>query len=432
MVVAQEIVVNTKRSLFNAVINVGYALSGIIYTLLFLFLQDWRKVFYTLIGASLFILILIWIFIYDSPRGYMDDNNYDKVMEILEGIASFNGKLDDFRESIKQDEYQEIISVFKGDQLVSNSSVSENHTKTVNNGEEGKKDESEREFNNDISESKIPDLTTSLVSQNKEINTDNEYAKPPLKINVWSLFKYPSIRYKFIFLNILWIGTRASFNGISISAKSFPGNFYVNIIIGFVLESVAYCVTGFMIDIKKLGRRGTLWILYIIIVITFFLLAFLDLDTVPNLILNFTARFCAAGIEVIYYTYSIEIYPTPVRSVAFGINATFGNAGSIGAPMLLEFLLTWQFLVLFAVVCAMNAGILICLPETVGRPMVESIPELDEENNIDEIKIDKKEEDKKMNNEEEPKKEDNNKEEEKEEQKEEEKEEEKIDVSNKN
>ena len=52
-----------------------------------------------------------------------------------------------------------------------------------------------------------------------------------------------------------------------------------------MLESVAYCVTGFMIDIKKLGRRGTLWILYIIIVITFFLLAFLDLDTVPNLIL---------------------------------------------------------------------------------------------------------------------------------------------------
>ena len=61
-------------------------------------------------------------------------------------------------------------------------------------------------------------------------------------------------------------------------------------------------------------------------------------------------------------------------------------------------------MVLFAVVCAMNAGILICLQEKVGRPMVESIPELDEENNIDEIKIDKKEEDKKKNNEEEPKK----------------------------
>ena len=173
----------------------------------------------------------------------MDDNNYDKVMEIIEGIASFNGKLDDFRESIKQDEYQEIISLFKGDQLIINSSVSENHTKTINNGEDGKKDESEREFNNDISENKIPDLATSLVSQNKEINNDNKFAKPPLKINVWSLFKYPSIRYKFIFLNILWIGTRASFNGISILAKSFPDNFYVNIIIGFVLESIAYCVT---------------------------------------------------------------------------------------------------------------------------------------------------------------------------------------------
>ena len=382
LVVAQEIVTNRKRSLFNSIINIGYAFSGIIYTILFLLLQDWRKVFYTLIGATLVVLILIWIFIYDSPRGYIDDNNYDKVIEILEGIASFNGKLEEFRESIKQDEYQEIVSVIKGEPP-NNSSINENAHSIQNDGnDEENKIENEKEFSKDISESKIPDLTTSLVSQSKVINPEFlDNIKPMPKINVWSLFKYRSIRYKFIFLNILWIGTRASFNGISISAKSFPGNFYVNIIIGFLLETVAYTATGFMIDIKKLGRRGTLWILYVIIVITFFLLAFLDLDTIPNLILNFTARFCAAGIEVIYYTYSIEIYPTPVRSVAFGINATFGNAGSIGAPMLLEFLLTWQFLVLFAVVCAMNAGILVCLPETVGKPMVESIPELDEEYN---------------------------------------------------
>ena len=419
LVVAQEIVADKKRSLFNAVINVGYALSGIIYTILFYLLQDWRKVFYTLIGASMVTLILIWIFIYDSPRGYMDDNNYDKVMEILEGIASFNGKLDEFRESIKQDEYQEIISVIKGEPILA-PSVSTSSRPTIQNieGEEDKKNENENEFTTSISESKIPDLTTSLVDQSKGIN-DNENVKPAPKINFCSLFKYPSIRYKFIFLNILWIGTRASFNGVSISAKSFPGNFYVNIIIGFILESVAYCVTGFMIDLKALGRRGTLWILYGIIVVTFFLLAFLDLDTIPNLILNFTARFCAAGIEVIYYTYSIEIYPTPVRSIAFGINATFGNAGSIGSPMLLEFLLTWQFLVLFAVVCAMNAGILICLPETAGKPMVESIPELDEENNIekkDENEV--KKEDNKIK--------DDNKEEKKEDK------EEKIDINNSN
>ena len=88
--------------------------------------------------------------------------------------------------------------------------------------------------------------------------------------------------------------------------------------------------------LKKLGRKGTLLIDYILFIIIFILLAFLDLNTVGSLILNYAARFCVAGIEVIYYTYTIELYPTPVRSVAFGINTAFGNAGSIFSSFIIR------------------------------------------------------------------------------------------------
>ena len=111
------------------------------------------------------------------------------------------------------------------------------------------------------------------------------------------------------------------------------------------------------------------------------MIAFLKLNTVGELALNYLARFCYAGTEVIYYTYSIELYPTPVRSLAFGINTTFGNIGSIGAPYLLEFLISWQFLVLLSGICGINIFALIFLPETVGKPMVESIKEINEFNN---------------------------------------------------
>ena len=97
------------------------------------------------------------------------------------------------------------------------------------------------------------------------------------------------------------------------------------------------------------------------------------MDTTGALLLNYVSRFCVAGIEVIYYTYSIELYPTPISTVAFGNNATFGNAGSILDPQLLEFLLYLQFLVVIAVITWVNAVVLICLLETVGKPMVESI-----------------------------------------------------------
>ena len=385
LVVAQEIVSNEKRSLFSSIINVGYSLCGILYSLAFLFAKDWRIVFYILILASFIALILIWVYIYDSPRGYINKNDYRNTIYILEGIASFNGKLDEFRESIKQDEYKEIFDSIKWNK---NNEIDKNKNKE--SGIEG-----------NINDSRNPDISGSLLSQDKSSFQENtekiensEDLSSPLftdqnkkpkkkikihKINVWSLFKYPSITSVFILLNFLWIGTRATFNGICISSKSFPGNFYVNIIILYIIESVAYCVTGFLIEIRKLGRRGSLWILYILCILTLIPLAFLDLSTGPTLALNFISRFCLAGIEVIYYTYSLELYPTPVRSVAFGINATFGNGGSILAPLLYEFLPNWFFLILIAVVCGLNAFILVFLPETVGKPMVETIKELENE-----------------------------------------------------
>ena len=130
------------------------------------------------------------------------------------------------------------------------------------------------------------------------------------KINVWSLFKYPSIRYKFLLLDFLWVGTRAAFNGVSISSKSFPGNFYVNIIVLFILESVSYCVAGILIDIKKLGRKGTLWIQYAIVVVIFILLAFLQILLCGNRsnILYIFYRIISYSCEKFSFWYKCDIW----------------------------------------------------------------------------------------------------------------------------
>ena len=107
LVLAEEIVSSDKRSLFSSIINVGYSLCGVLYSVAFWQTQDWRIVFYICIGASSFALILIWIFIYDSPRTFINKKDFKNSMRILEGIASFNGKLEEFRESLKQEEFQD-------------------------------------------------------------------------------------------------------------------------------------------------------------------------------------------------------------------------------------------------------------------------------------------------------------------------------------
>ena len=136
LVIAEEIVSNKKRSLFSSLINVGYSFCGIIYTLLFLAFKDWRKVFYILIGATCLALILIWIFIYDSPRVYIESENHKKAMEILEGIASFNRKLEEFREKIKQDTYQEILGIKEGEYIFNTNKENNNADKNEDNKKE--------------------------------------------------------------------------------------------------------------------------------------------------------------------------------------------------------------------------------------------------------------------------------------------------------
>ena len=423
LVIAEEIVSSDKRSLFSSIINVGYALCGVLYSLAFYFVQDWRIVYYILIGASLFALFLIWAFIYDSPRGYINKKDFKNTIRILEGIAAFNGKLEEFKESLKQDEFQDIISAIKGEEDVAVKKEDlELNVKKENEkikDDEDKKDNIDNENNNDNESNNDNDneniIAIKIEKKNEEEEEEKEEEKEENKeedenekndvdkennilyekrtqsealiqksgrkskiqdINICSLFKYKSVRYKFLILNMLWVGTRAVFNGIAISSKSFPGNFYFNIIILYIVESIACALTGITIDIKKLGRKGNLWIMYFLITGALLLLAFIDLDETIELALNFLSRFCAAGIDVVYYTYSIEIYPTLVRSVAFGVNATFGNGGSIIAPLLLEYLDYWLFLFVFAIVCFINSILLFFLPETVGKPMIETIKEL--------------------------------------------------------
>ena len=314
LVISEEIVSSKRRPLFSSVINTGYGFCGIMYSFIFMYVQNWRYDFYILIGFSLILGVIIWLFIYDSPRSYIENKDMEMTKKILEGIAEFNGIKEKFLEEINSEENKLLIN-----------------------------------------------------------KAEKKQAE---KITIFSSLKYPSLRYKFLILCVLWFGTRSTSNCISLSSKSLPGNYYFNIIFLFIFESVAYNVSGILINIKSLGRKGTLWSHYFIISTIFLLLSFFNFSIPVELFLNFCARFCAAAIELVYWTYTLEVYPTPVRSLNFGVNVTFGNIGSILAPMIYEYMPSWMFLLVFAVLSIFHSILLIFLPETVGKPMAETIDEL--------------------------------------------------------
>ena len=344
LVVGEEIVSSKKRSLFSSVINTGYSFCGIMYSFIFMFVQDWRYDFYILIILSFLLGLIILFFVYESPRIFIDNRDVEGTIDILKNIADFNGKEKEFSKIVNSNDFKQLIREimnYNSDESIEMGEINENEDNS----------------------------NTILIYKDKP----NKSAE---KITFFSSLKYPSLRYKFLILCIIWFGTRSTSNSISLSCKSFPGNYYFNIIFLFIFESFAYNISALLINTKFLGRRGTLWLLYIIIAIIFILLSFVNFPVPLELFLDYLARFCAAAIELVYWTYTLEVYPTPVRSLNFGINVTFGNIGSILSPLVYEYLPNWLFLCVFALLSIFHALLLICLPETVGKPMVETIDEL--------------------------------------------------------
>ena len=358
LVVCEEIVSFNKRALFSSIINMGYGFCGIIFSFIFMLIQNWRYDFYIAIILSFIIYIFIKFFVYESPRMYIDNKDIKNLEKILHGIAKFNGLEKEFLEKYKSQEYQKLLK-----EILDYDSSDNNK-----DGIEMKEIEGNNK-NDELIEN----------SNTKKIKTDNK------NISFLASLKYQSLRYKFLILCVLWFGTRTISNAIALYSKALPGNYYWNIILLFIFESFSYYVSGALINISSLGRKGTLYLEYFIIIVSFLLLSFFTFSLPVELTLNLIIRFCESAIELVYWTYTLEVYPTVVRSTNFGINVTFGNVGSILAPMIYEYLPGWLLLLIFAIMCIFHSFLLYFLPETEGKPMVETIEELENYNSSDKI-----------------------------------------------
>ena len=357
LVLVEESVCPERRSLYGNIVNIGYTFCGIFYVILFYYIQKWEYVFEILIICIFVMMLIIIFFIYDSPRQTIHKHDMEKTLNILEGIASFNGLKESYYEKLQSDEYQKIKDFLSNEDSNEETNETENIENHYDNliGDENKK-------------------RTLLKKKNKKLQ----------EITAIDFIKYPSIRYKFLILNYCWLTACGIYNGISVGSKSLPGDIYRNIIILYIAEAFAYFISGILMEIPCLGRKRTIWGGFVITITCCLLLAFVNLNNTIYFVLDLLARFCISANHTIFYTYSLEVYPTPVRTIGFGINAGFGSFASIISPMLLELFNMNTNFVLYAVLCVIAMFLMIFLQETVGKPMKESIDELNEDDDDDE------------------------------------------------
>jgi MFS family permease len=326
MILVGESVSSERRSLFQGIINAGYSTCQIIYTPLYVIFGKWRFIFWLQNIIAITCGIMYFLVLENSARMYFSKNKTEEAIEVLRRIAAFNGKIEEFEEKTNEKEFDALLR----------------------NEQEGVE----------------KDLTVEM--------------KP--KYGYSALLKYPSVRYKFLIFTFMFMSTSFLTNAVVINTKSMIGNMYVNIVSLFCVEVIAGISCGFIINIPSLGRKKSLIGFYLGITIGFVLyLLFenLKLGSIPVLMSMVVIRFCITGVFTTFYIYFMENYPTPLRALGFGLNSTFGNLAGIVSPFIIEFINAYILYVVFAILCGVDIFLIFFLKETVGKPMIETIEELD-------------------------------------------------------
>ena len=126
-----------------------------------------------------------------------------------------------------------------------------------------------------------------------------------------------------------------------------------------------------------LGRIKSLIGFFLGITIWFILTLMFKESAIDGWLAMVIIRFCITGVYTSFYIYFIESYPTPLRSLGFGLNSTFGNLAGIVSPIIIEFINKNFLYLIFAILSGLNIFFTFFLKETVGKPMLETIEELE-------------------------------------------------------
>ena len=323
MTLISESVSAKKRSLFASIINAGYSFCPIMYTPLYVLLGEWRYIFWLENVIGIACGVVYFFILENSPRIHFSKNEPEEAIKILRRIAAFNGKLEDFDSQLEDKEFDPLLR----------------------NDQEGLE----------------KDLTVEM--------------KP--KYGYSALFKYKSVLYKFLIFTFMFMSTSFLTNAVVINTKIMAGNTYVIIVSLYFVEVIAGVCCGFLINLPILGRKKSLIGFYLGITVGFILYLLFGENAIGGWLSMVVIRFCITGVYASFYIYFMESYPTPIRSLGFGLNATFGNFAGIVSPIIIEYINKYVLYFIFAILSGVNIFLTFFLKETVGKPMLETIEELE-------------------------------------------------------
>ncbi|VEN51509.1 unnamed protein product [Callosobruchus maculatus] len=204
----------------------------------------------------------------------------------------------------------------------------------------------------------------STASEKKQANGE--------QAGILNLFQTPNLRKKTFNIMLCWFANSLVYYGLSLSTGSMNDNpFLMLFLMGFV-EMPCYVVTIYLMD--RLGRRSLTSFAMITGGICCIIAVNIKGGPVSTTLI-FAGKFLIAISFAVLYNYSAELFPTVIRNSAMGVGAMCARTSGALTPLLtlLDSFDPKIPAMIFSVVSLVSGALVTLLPETLNKPMQQTI-----------------------------------------------------------
>lgn len=275
-----EIASKKRRALFTTIVYIGLPFSGLFYNFLFMSLYElyWKGVIGICIFMAGIIDLFYYFFTFESPRNLLKMKRINEAFDSLGGIAKFNGVEKEFNKLMNTHEYKKFFQSLEDNTNILYSSINENNT------------------------------------------------------GIKGIIKSKSTKKTFLIFCLLWLFANLQDKEVHSPLIKLYQLYYD--LLSYTFQIIGIIIIGILVNIKCLGRKKPLIFAFFCFSITYVICVFI-FDKTENemnfwlfLILLLSNLFYQGG-RALVYLFSIESYPTSMRSTAFGLNVLCGALGNI-------------------------------------------------------------------------------------------------------
>ncbi|KAF2358547.1 Major facilitator sugar transporter-like [Trinorchestia longiramus] len=322
------------RSVFGLAFTTVYAFTGIAFGGLAYFFREWRTLQAICILPGLLHLIYLF-FLDESPRWLLQSGEVTRARQVLEGAAVLQS-----------------VTLPPAD-----------------------------------------DLQRLLVRQQKEIQAENpsvakdegcfQSIKEILKLwlrEFLSLLRTPVLRRISFAMFGCWFVVGLSYWGMSLAGGSFSSDPFLYMSLSSLMEVPGY--VWIIPLVSHLGRRVVLTINFVVCACAMLLIPLIPSENIWVIFsLAMVGKLFITGAYNLLYLYSVELFPTCVRNRGLSVSSMMARVASISAPFVTKSLASSYESapsLVFGAAAACGALLSFLLPESKGKPLLDSVEQLEQ------------------------------------------------------